>query len=95
MHGDVVVIVLLLVCGCAAFLFGVIYLACQLFLGIGRGLMSMVSPGRAHRARTGGGRAGPGLACPNPHCRKAERRPARYCSQCGTSLSENPHWAKL
>jgi hypothetical protein len=94
-HGDVVVIVLLLVCGCAAFLFGAIYLVCQLFIGLGRGLMSVVTPGKQRGASTVAARPGRALACPNSHCRKIERRPAQYCSQCGTSLSDSPHWAKL
>jgi len=95
MHGEAVIIVLLLVCGIAAFLFGVIYLVGQLLVGIGRGLMALVMPGRCQARRAGAGRRGFGLICPNPRCQKVERRPAHYCSQCGTSLSDNPHWARL
>ncbi len=84
MHGDAVLIVLLLVFGCVAFGFGVIYLLCQLLAWVWRGLLGIFRPGRG--ADEVGPRM-PGLrsrVCPNEHCRKVEYREARFCSQCGT-----------
>jgi hypothetical protein len=86
MHGDAVLIVLLLVFGCVAFLFGVVYLLCQSFAWVGRGLLGIFRPCR--RADEAGPRM-PGLrsrVCPNERCRKVEYRKARFCSQCGTRL---------
>lgn len=87
MHGEVVVIVLVLVVGCAAFLFGVLYLVSQLFVGIGRGLMSLIRPRSSNQA-AGPVRGMAGRMCPNPRCRKTEYRKARYCSQCGARLTD-------
>lgn len=86
MHGDALLIVLLLVFGCAAFLFGVIYLFCQFFAWMGRGLLGMFRPHRPAapvERRKIGSRP---RVCPNERCRKVEYRAARYCSQCGTPL---------
>lgn len=86
MHGDVLVIVLLLVVGCAAFFFGVIYVVCQLFVWLGRSVWAVFRPhhggnGRAHSHPMTRPRV-----CPNERCRKVEYRMARYCGQCGTPL---------
>ena len=84
MQGDVLLVILLLGFGCAAFLFCVVYMVCQFLAWIGRGVMGVVCPRRT-AARPG---KRPSCSrpqmCPNDKCRKIEYRNARYCSQCGT-----------
>ena len=83
MHGDFVLVLVLVIGGCAALLFGVIYTFCQFFAWIGRGVWHVVAPRRARRA---GGHWSRPRVCPNERCRKVEHRAAQYCSQCGTRL---------
>ena len=94
MPGDLLFVVLILVLGCAAFFFGVIYILCQGVAWIWNGVAGVFRspPGssdasgrRVRRARRGGP-----LTCPRPECGRVERRPARYCSQCGTRLTPPP-----
>jgi hypothetical protein len=86
MHGDFLIVLLLMVVGCAALLFGIVYMFCQFFARIGRGLLGVIAPGRVAGADGWGGRCGRPRVCPNDRCRKVEHRPASYCSQCGTRL---------
>lgn len=91
MHADVVVILLLLVFGWVACLFGVLYVAWQAISAGWRGLTGLF-----HLRRGVSGRSCPpttragALVCPRPECRKIERREARFCSQCGARLTEMP-----
>ena len=84
----VIVVVLMLVVGCAAFLFGVIYLTGRLIGGAGRCMMRLVRPGRR---QTPGRPLAPiqtVLVCPREQCGRTENRSdARFCSQCGTQLA--------
>ncbi len=87
MHADVVVFILVLLVGCAALLFGVLYLIVRALGGVGRGVLSMFGPSGASGRTMRGRRA---LVCPRPQCRKVEYRDARYCSQCGERLVAIP-----
>ena len=86
MHGDVLLFILLLVLGCAAFFFGVIYMLCKLIAGIGRGVFGVFKPRSSIEIRGRPMQASRQRACPNGQCRKVEYRDAHYCSQCGTRL---------
>lgn len=86
MQGDFLIVLLLLVVGCAAFLFGVIYVFCQFFARIGRGLMGIIAPGRSGGADGQARRCSRPLVCPNKRCSKIEYRAATFCSQCGARL---------
>lgn len=87
MHGDVLLVILILVFGCAAFLFGVIYVICQVLAWIGRGLFGIFMPRRsAGEPGAASGHRG-GRVCPRAGCGKVEYRDARYCSQCGMPLT--------
>lgn len=95
MHGDALVIVLLLVFGCAAFLFGVIYLLLKLLAALGRGVAGVF-----RRPSSGNGLGEARVCsrvrvCPRERCRKVEYRDARYCSQCGTPLVVAPPAGKM
>ena len=86
----VVVLLLILVLGWAAFLFTTLLVAGRIVGGIGRGVRSLFGPRRQGGSgrRLGSGRVG--RVCPNPQCRKIEFRDAVYCSQCGTRFGEKP-----
>ena len=87
MHAEALVIVLVLIFGCAAFFFGVICLIWRAMAWVGRGVLSIVRPSSG-----GGGRAPARMAptvriCPQEHCRRVDYRgEARYCSQCGSPM---------
>ncbi len=81
----VIVVVFMLVVGCAAFLFGILYLLGRLIGGVGRCMMRIVRPGPGEAA---GARASTMQVCPCEQCRKSESRSdARFCSRCGTRLT--------
>jgi len=87
-HGDLLLVALILVFGVAAFLFGLVYVVWCIVGGIGRGVWSLARPwrrvGTVERTRMfGGARA---MYCPRLNCRKVEYRNARFCSQCGATL---------
>jgi hypothetical protein len=86
MHGDLLLVVVILVFGCAAFLFGVIYLVCSVIGFVGRGVLGLFKPDRAPPGRRSGVRGAGALVCPREECRKVEYRDAKYCSQCGAPL---------
>jgi len=92
MHGDLLLILVVLIFGCAAFLFGVVYIVCSAVGFVGRGLMSIVRP-RTGRFICGGAsvRLGPPSICPRENCRKIEHRRASFCSRCGTRLVRQAH----
>lgn len=87
MHGDLLLVVLILVFGCAAFLFGVIYLVCSIIGFVGRGVFRVLRPTRRRMDLEGGARHPKTLVCSRAHCRKVEHREASYCSQCGAPLT--------
>jgi hypothetical protein len=95
MHIEIAAFFLVLLLGCAAFVFSVFLLAWR-FLGLlGRGLSRLfgVSCRGARGAHSSAllrqarslrrGLTTMERVCPRPECRKVEHRPARYCSQCG------------
>ncbi len=91
MPGDLLLVVAILVMGCTAFFFGIIYVLCQGVSWLWRGVTGVFrrpSDSRATSIRRIK-RAAP-LTCPRAECGKIERRPARYCSQCGTRLVPPP-----
>ena len=89
MPGDPLVVVLILIIGCAAFLFCVLYVFGRMFSIIGQGFMSMFRGGRPP-SEPGGFRAGQVLICSREQCRKTEYRNGRFCSQCGAPLENAP-----
>lgn len=85
MQLDILGFFLVIVLGCAAFLFSIGFVIVQAFTFMGRTL---------YRALFGGGWAGDqggegGVLRVCPRCRKAERRPARFCSQCGLRFPDD------
>ena len=94
MQVDIVVLGLVVLLGCAALLFGVLYALGRVLGTAGRSILSVfgVRPTRTAEGRTvdlGGGRV-----CPRSECRKVEYRNARYCSQCGADLRGSPNRGK-
>lgn len=89
MHGDLLLVVLVLVLGIAAFLFGLVYVVWCVVGAFGRGMWSLVRPRRfaGTRTRREAPAFGRAVYCPRPNCGKVEHRLARYCSQCGEKLS--------
>ena len=87
MHGDALIIVLVLIFGCAAFFFGLIYAACRLIAWMAGGLWGVFRPKGRRGAVASPVRGGSARSCSRDRCRKVEyRREARYCSQCGAPL---------
>lgn len=84
MSADLPLIIFILL-GCVAVVFGVLYLACRVIGGLGRGLFRLA--GCVTGADTAGRRR-QALArmCPRPQCRKVEYRQGSFCSQCGARL---------
>ena len=87
MHGDVLLVVAILVCGCAAFLFGVIYFVFSVVGFVGRGVFGLFRPHRPPSGRRLMAKSATTLKCPREQCRKVEHRDAEYCSQCGAPLT--------
>lgn len=88
--GDFTALILLLLVGFGAFFFGIIWLVWSLFAGMGRGVMNLMRGkpvDRAPRWSPFEKAAGAQRLCPRAECRKVERRPARFCSQCGARLA--------
>lgn len=89
MHGDVAIVVLILIFGCAAFFFGVIYIIARALGWIGRGLWTLAggSPRAAARC-CGPAPSGASAVCTRDGCQRIENRwRARYCSRCGAPLA--------
>lgn len=86
MHSELLLVVVILIVGCAAFLFGVVYVICSAIAFVGRQFIALFAPPRQRRphARL----AVTALICPQPTCRKVEYRRARFCSRCGSALVE-------
>ena len=94
MGADPLLILLILVFGCAAFFLGLLYLIGRVFTTAGRGFRRLVG-GRARGANGAQHYCGTRpLACPRASCRNVEHRPATFCSRCGARLGESeqgPH----
>jgi hypothetical protein len=89
MQPDLLIFFLVLVAGCAAFFFGVLYVLSQVIAAIGRGIGRLFGYRPAtDKPRVLSPRRGTMLVCPHPRCGKVERRPARFCSQCGARLTK-------
>ena len=89
MYAEPLVLVMVLVFGCAAFLFGVFYLICWFVGGLGKGFVQLLRPRRLPNAADHGPAArGPGRVCSRDLCRNIEYRRANYCSQCGMPLTD-------
>lgn len=88
MQVDALVIILVLILGCAAFLFGVISLIWQILAWVGRGMVSTIRPRPAGKASPAAPMLRSRRVCPRLECRRVEkRREARYCSQCGSPMN--------
>ena len=87
MHGEVLLVILILVFGWAACLFGIIYFVLKFVSLLGRKVFGVFKPDpltpAAERSMVGARRR----ICPRELCRKVEYRDARYCSQCGAQLT--------
>jgi len=82
-----IVVVFMMVLGCATLVFGVLYFLCRLLGGAGRCVIRALRP--RHRVEPGMLRTPmrKGLVCPREQCRKIEYRSnARFCSRCGSQL---------
>jgi len=83
--GDLLLVGVVLVLGCAAFFVGVIYLFCSFVAFVGRGMLALVFP-RRRMGRILSSLTRNGGVCPNPKCGEVDGRPARYCGHCGTRM---------
>lgn len=88
MHGEILLVVLILTLGCGAFCFCVIYLVCRFFAFLGRGLAGMFGHHPAAKRPPAVLGRTPVRVCPQERCRKVEHRPALFCSQCGARLTD-------
>ena len=84
MHADLLLFLLVMVLGCAAFVFGILYLLCRVIGIVGRSLFGAVRPRPADRSRADQVRGANAMVCPRADCRNVEYRDARFCSHCGT-----------
>ena len=89
MSADPLILVLVLVVGCAALLFAVFYVLGRVIGVVGKGVTTLFvgRPAKGQAALAPGGRE---LVCSREKCRKIELRNGRYCSQCGAPLVEAP-----
>jgi len=91
MHADLLLVLLVIVFGCAAFLFGLVYIVGSLVGAIGRGFWGLLRP---TRRSTGGCASGTPEAARRrahvcPSCRNVEVRTARFCPRCGAKRGVN------
>ena len=85
MHVEVVL--LLMILGWAAFLFGILYFFCYVIGVVGRGVFGAFKRRPVNGRRTGPVEGARMLVCPRADCRTVEVRDARFCSRCGTPLN--------
>lgn len=86
MASNALLFMLVMVLGCAGFLFGVIYLVCLVFGWFGRGVVGLVRPA-PHQSIKGSRRSLAGCAA----CGHNEKRKgAQFCSKCGERLQPIP-----
>ena len=92
MPADVlIVVVFILVFGCAAFLFGLLYMIYRLISGVGRSMIQTLRPTRKANLDGPLTATSKQRVCPRQRCRKPEYRgEARFCSQCGAPLMDVP-----
>jgi|CXWL01.1.fsa_nt_gi hypothetical protein len=84
--GDLLLVGVVLVLGCAAFFVGVMYLIGSFLTFVGRGILAFVFPHRRMVKRSPF--LGRNRVCPNPKCGEVESRSARYCGHCGTEMRD-------
>jgi len=92
MHGEILLVVLILTIGCAAFFFSMVYVLGRVIAFLVRGFVGLFRPRFAAGRRRFAPGGGPVRVCPREQCRKIEGRPARFCGQCGARLSEAPDY---
>ncbi len=92
MHGEILLVVLILTLGCAAFFFCVVYVFCRFLAWMGRGALGLFTRPRRKAVRVRVVENGPYRICPREQCRKVERRPARFCSRCGARLPQTAEY---
>ena len=85
MHGDLLVLGMILLFGCIAFIFGVIYLTTSFFSFVWRTTLGSLFPRSAGRVMLRDAFDGRRV-CPRANCRKVEHRAAKFCSQCGARM---------
>ncbi len=91
MPGDALLLVLVLIFGCAAFFFGVIYLVFRSLGWLGRGFVGAFRSVPPEAPNRPAGDRRPRLGCPRTECGRIEdREGAHYCSQCGAGLRPIP-----
>lgn len=86
MHADLALMLLVLVFGCAAFLFGIVYVVYWVLSAVWGGLVTVVTPASEKSSGKAGAAPPNGQVCPNRDCRHAEWREASYCCRCGERL---------
>ncbi|MBI3832784.1 MAG: hypothetical protein HY287_00455 [Planctomycetes bacterium] len=86
LQGDLAILGLILFVGCVAFIFGAIYLMTNVFASVFRGVSSALFPNQVPQRTIFGCCGRSGKTCRRPGCGKIERRPAKFCSQCGGKL---------
>ena len=91
MHVDLPIVLLLLVIGCAAFLFGIFYAFCRIIGAFFTGVVSLFRPRRMRLHDVEFMMRDELLHCLRPKCGRLERRNAHYCSQCGARLTGTRH----
>lgn len=84
MHGEVIAFLLLLAIGCAAFLYGVVWLVARCVGVVGGAFLSVLGLGPRHRTSASAREV---RVCTNYRCRRIETRTGRYCASCGAPLS--------
>jgi len=88
MPGDVIVVVLfIIVFGCAAFFSGVVYLIGCVLAGAARCFTRFLRGPHEMPPQPVKAKLVVGMICTRPQCRRVEyRKGARYCGQCGAEL---------
>ncbi|MCO6435945.1 MAG: hypothetical protein J5J06_02530 [Phycisphaerae bacterium] len=79
-------LMLLVVLGCAAFFFCVIYATIQVMMAMINGVARLFRPRSKRATRRPYVNPLSLRYCPRPECRRVEDRPARFCSVCGAKL---------
>ena len=87
MHAEILLVLLVMVLGCAACVLGVLYALGRVIAFGGRTLFRAVAPGRARRQRAGAPQRSAGPTCPRPECRHTDPRDGRFCAMCGAPLA--------
>lgn len=91
MNVDLPIVLLLLVVGCAAFLFGIFYAFCRIIGAFFDGVVSFLRPKRLRVPDSVFMMRDDQSHCPRSKCGKLERRDGLYCSQCGARLTRTRH----